>query len=68
MPRMPNSMISVENLTKSFRVPERPTGALARVGSLFRRRYRIVEALEGVSFDLAEGDQKALALTIVSNY
>ena len=49
-------MISVENLTKSFRVPERPTGVLARVGSLFRRRYRIVEALKGVSFELAEGE------------
>ena len=49
-------MISVENLTKSFRVPERPTGALGRVGSLFRRRYRVVEALKGVTFDLAEGE------------
>jgi ABC-2 type transport system ATP-binding protein len=49
-------MISVENLTKSFRVAQQPNGTLARVGSLFSRRYRIVEALRGVSFDLAEGE------------
>ena len=49
-------MICVENLTKSFRVAERPDGALARVGSLFRRRYRVVEALKGVSFELADGE------------
>src|SRR6476660_8939265 len=53
---MSNSMIAVEGLTKSFRVAERSKGALGTVASLFRRRYRTVEAVKGISFDLAEGE------------
>ena len=49
-------MITVDNLTKSFRVAERVNGALATIGSLFRRRYRIVEAVKSVSFSLREGE------------
>jgi ABC-2 type transport system ATP-binding protein len=50
------SVITVENLTKSFRVAERAGGATSAIGSLFRRRYRTVEALKGVSFALREGE------------
>jgi ABC-2 type transport system ATP-binding protein len=49
-------VITVENLTKSFRVAERAGGAASALGSLFRRRYRTVEALKGVSFALREGE------------
>jgi ABC-2 type transport system ATP-binding protein len=49
-------MITVENLTKSFRVAERVGGAFGAVRSLIRRRYRTVEALKGISFEMAEGE------------
>ena len=49
-------MIAVDNLTKTYRVAERANGFLATVGGLFRRRYRTVEALDGVSFSLREGE------------
>ena len=49
-------MIVVEDLTKSFRVAERSSGALGTIRGLFRRRYRTVDALKGISFSLAEGE------------
>jgi ABC-2 type transport system ATP-binding protein len=49
-------MIVIEDLTKSFRVAERSSGPLGAVGSLFRRRYRAIEAVKGISFSLREGE------------
>jgi ABC-2 type transport system ATP-binding protein len=49
-------MIVVDGLAKTFRVAERSSGALATIAALVRRRYRIVEALKGVSFTLREGE------------
>jgi ABC-2 type transport system ATP-binding protein len=49
-------MIVVDGLTKTFRVAERARGPLGTIAGLVRRRYRIVEALEGVSFTLREGE------------
>ena len=47
----------VENLTKTFRVAERPAErARRRSPASVRRRYRIVEALKGISFSLGEGE------------
>ena len=50
------TQITVENLTKTFRVAERRVGALGKLAGLFDRRWRTVEALRGVSFSLARGD------------
>jgi ABC-2 type transport system ATP-binding protein len=47
--------IIVEELTKSFRVAERGSGALAALTGL-RRRFRTVDALREVSFSLDEGE------------
>ena len=49
-------MIVVDGLTKTFRVAERARGPLGTIKSLIRRRYRIVEALKGISFGLREGE------------
>ena len=49
-------MIAVERLTKTFRVAERRAGTLNALAGLVRRRYRTVNAIADVSFNLAEGE------------
>jgi ABC-2 type transport system ATP-binding protein len=53
---MPSSQIVVDHLTKSFRVAERHPGALGALTGLIRRRSRTIDALKGISFQLAEGE------------
>jgi len=48
--------IRVAGLQRVFKVPEREAGLKAAVGSLFRRRYREVRAVDGISFDIAAGE------------
>jgi ABC-2 type transport system ATP-binding protein len=48
--------ILVDNLEKRFRVAERTPGMLGAVAGLFRRRYREVAALHGVSFAIERGE------------
>src|SRR5260370_7555796 len=48
--------ILVRDLTKSYRVSERAPGAWGSVKGLFKRRYRSVEALKGISFSLERGE------------
>src|SRR5882724_9750347 len=48
--------ILVKDLTKSYRVSERAPGAWGSVKGLFKRRYRLVEALKGISFSLERGE------------
>jgi ABC-2 type transport system ATP-binding protein len=48
--------IVVENLRKTFRVAERQAGAWGAVRGLVQRRYRDVDALDGVSFSLEAGE------------
>jgi ABC-2 type transport system ATP-binding protein len=49
-------VVHVSELTKVFVVPEREAGLAAAARSLFRRRHRMVRAVEGVSFDVDEGE------------
>ncbi len=49
-------MISVSNLSKHFRVPERESGMKAALRSLVNRKYRIVKAVEEVSFEIEPGE------------
>lgn len=48
--------IAVEQLSKVFKVPEREGGILASMGSLFRRKYRDVRAVDGVTFEVNAGE------------
>jgi len=48
--------IVVEGLAKTYRVAERDPGAMGAVRGLFRRRWRTIEALKGVSFALERGE------------
>jgi len=49
-------MITVNRLTKTFRVAERQPGTWHALASLVRRRYRIVDAIKDISFTLGDGE------------
>jgi ABC-2 type transport system ATP-binding protein len=53
---MPEAQILVENLGKTYRVPERAAGLAAALRSFVRRQVRDVEAVTGVSFTLQPGE------------
>ncbi len=48
--------ILVQDLVKTYRVAERAPGAWGAVAGLFHRRWRVIEALKGVSFGLEAGE------------
>lgn len=48
--------IQVDELRKIYRVHERPPGFLSSLGSLFKRHYREVEAVRGISFTIHAGE------------
>lgn len=50
------SHILVENITKTFRVAERDPGIWGALRSLVHRRYRTVHALDGISFQIDQGE------------
>jgi ABC-2 type transport system ATP-binding protein len=50
-------MIRVRALRKHYRVHERPPGAAAALRSLFRRQYKTVAAVDGIDFDIADGER-----------
>jgi ABC-2 type transport system ATP-binding protein len=48
--------IVVDDLTKTFRVAQRRAGSFGALVGLVRRRYRTIDALRAVSFQLDEGE------------
>jgi viologen exporter family transport system ATP-binding protein len=50
------SVVEVEGLAKVFRVPERESGVRAATRSLFRRQWRDVNAVDGITFAIAPGE------------
>src|SRR5215218_7379563 len=48
--------IHVRDLSKTYNVPERESGLRASVGSLFRRQTKEVVAVDGISFDVTQGE------------
>jgi ABC-2 type transport system ATP-binding protein len=50
-------VIEVRGLCKTYRVHKRPPGLWAALGSVFNRQFQSVEALAGVSFDIAPGER-----------
>ena len=49
-------VVHVAGLRKIFRVPVREGGLLASMRSLVRREHRLVDAVDGISFDIAPGE------------
>jgi ABC-2 type transport system ATP-binding protein len=50
------SIIAVSDLQKVFRVPEREGGMRASMRSLFKRQWREVRAVDGISFEIEPGE------------
>ena len=48
--------IHVQQLVKHYRVHHRAAGLRGSVRSLFRRQYETVKAVDGISFDIAQGE------------
>jgi ABC-2 type transport system ATP-binding protein len=53
---MPQPAIQIENLCKTYRVPERESGLKAALGSLVHRRQREVKAVDRINFAVAPGE------------
>jgi ABC-2 type transport system ATP-binding protein len=53
---MQEPQILVQNLSKTYRVPERQAGLAASLKSLARRSYRDVRAVQDISFSIAAGE------------
>jgi ABC-2 type transport system ATP-binding protein len=51
------SIIHVRNLVKEFRLPKRQAGLLGSVRTLFTREVTVTRAVDGVSFDVEEGER-----------
>jgi len=50
------SFITVKNLNKTFKVLERDSGLKSAFKTLFRRDYKLVKAVQDISFDIDEGE------------
>ncbi len=50
-------MLSVRGLRKHYQVHKRPPGLRAAVRSLFRRTYTTVKAVDGISFEIRDGER-----------
>jgi len=53
---MSSPTILVENLSKTYQVPEREGGFGAAVRSFFKRKYKDVKAVQEVNFKIAQGE------------
>lgn len=49
-------MISVKNISKSYKIPQRPKGLSGAFASLIKRRYETVEALKDINFHIDKGE------------
>ncbi|MCU1279213.1 MAG: transporter related [bacterium] len=52
-----SAQIEVDKLVKEYRVHERAPGAWASLRSLFRRRYKVMRAVDELSFAIAAGER-----------
>ncbi len=48
--------ILVDNLSKTYQVPEREAGMRAAIRGFFKRRYKDVQAVQRVSFQIGKGE------------
>ncbi len=50
------AIIEIEGLAKSYRVYQKKEGLAAAISGLFRRQYRLVEAVRGIDLRVEEGE------------
>ena len=50
------AIIELEGLAKSYRVYQKREGLAAALGGLFRRQYRLVEAVRGIDLKVEQGE------------
>lgn len=50
------SYIKVEHITKTFKVAKRNSGLKAALKSFFKREYKIVNAVDDISFEIEKGE------------
>jgi ABC-type uncharacterized transport system ATPase subunit len=48
--------VYVDNLVKYYRVHHKEPGLRGSLRSLFRRQYETVKAVDGISFDIEQGE------------
>lgn len=53
---MDDSIISVKNLNKSFKVKDKPAGLSGSIGALFLPNYRTIAAVKNISFTVKRGE------------
>ena len=54
---MPTPIIEAKGLSRTFKVPHKGEGDFAGLRHFFRRQYKDVVAVEGVSFSLQAGER-----------
>src|ERR1700761_6056776 len=50
------AIIEIAGLAKSYRVYQKQEGLLASVRGLFRRQYRLIEAVRGIDLEVESGE------------
>ncbi len=50
------AIITLKELSKHYKVPVRESGLMASIGSLFKRKYRTVKAVDEISFQIEPGE------------
>lgn len=54
--RMPNKPIVVSNLKKHYRTYQKKSGLSGSLQSLFNRKYKLVKAVDDISFQIKQGE------------
>ena len=57
---MSPAVITVQDLRKSYRYASRRGGFLGAIGGAFSPDYRLIEAVDGISFEIAAGERVAI--------
>jgi ATP-binding cassette subfamily F protein uup len=54
------AVVTVQDLRKQYRYASQRSGVLGSIGGAFFPQYRLIDAVDGVSFEIAEGERVAI--------
>jgi len=60
---MSSAVITVQDLRKSYRYASRRGGLLGAIGGAFSPDYKLIDAVDGISFEIAAGERVALTIS-----